>query len=80
MNTNMTQIYQSMVDYFGTQEQTANAIGIKQPSVNALVNGRAKMSPKVAIRAEKATKGKFKAVDLCPSLKEFAEQQQLARS
>lgn len=61
--------YQKLVDFFGSQSATADALGIRQPSVNAWVSGKAKMSAKMALKAEKATKGKFKAVDLCPDLK-----------
>lgn len=64
-------IYQSLVDHFGGQENTANALKVSQPSVSGWVRQNKNMSELVAIRAEKATDGKFKAVDLCPSLKEF---------
>lgn len=68
-----TQIYQDLVKFFGSQTRTAKALSIKQPSVKAWLIGKANMSEKVAIRAEKVTQGKFQAVDLCPSLKEFSE-------
>lgn len=65
--------YQSLVAYFGNQEITANALSVKQPAVSGWVRGTKNMSELVAIRAEKATGGKFKASDLCPSLKEFQQ-------
>ena len=61
--------YQKLVDFFGSQSATADALGIRQPSVNAWLSGKAKMSARLAIKAEKITNGKFKAVDLCPDLK-----------
>lgn len=61
--------YQKLVDFFGSQILTASSLGVTQPSVNAWLVGKTKMSPKVAITAEKVTKGEFKAVDLCPELK-----------
>lgn len=64
-------IYQQLVDHFGTQENTAKALDVKQPSVSGWVRGEKKMSELVAVRAQKATKGEFKATDLCPSLKEI---------
>ncbi|ENU80617.1 hypothetical protein F975_01671 [Acinetobacter sp. ANC 3789] len=69
----MEKIYQKLVDYFGGQIATATALAISQSTISGYVSGRWNMSEKVAFRAEKATLGKFKAVDLCPSLKEFQD-------
>lgn len=66
-------LYQSLVAHFGSQENTANALHVKQPAVSGWVCGTKKMSELIAMRAEKATDGKFKASDLCPSLKEFQQ-------
>ncbi|MHA3112912.1 Cro/CI family transcriptional regulator [Acinetobacter sp. ANC 4193] len=66
-------IYQLLVNHFGGQENTAKALDVKQPAVSHWVRRTKNMSEKVAFRAEKATLGKFKAVDLCPSLKEFQD-------
>lgn len=63
--------FQLLVQHFGSQESTANALQVKQPAVSAWVRGTKNMSELVALRAEKATDGKFKATELCPSLKEF---------
>ena len=67
----MQTLYKDIVDHFGGQTQTAKALVVSQANVSGYVSGRWSMSPQVAMRAEKATKGKFKASDLCPSLKEF---------
>lgn len=64
-------LYKELVRYFGGQKATADALLISQPTVSGYVSGRWDMSEKVAIRAEKATRGKFKAVELCPSLRDF---------
>ena len=66
-------LYQSLVAHFGSQENTANALHVKQPAVSGWVCGTKKMSAQTAFRAEKATQGVFKALDLCPSLKEFED-------
>ena len=65
--------FQMLVDHFKGQENTATALQVKQPSVSGWVNGTKNMSEKVAIRAQKVTEGKFKASDLCPSLRELEE-------
>ncbi|MCG2572272.1 helix-turn-helix domain-containing protein [Acinetobacter sp. ME22] len=69
----METIYQNLVDHFGGQIATASALTVSQSTISGYVSGRWNMSEKVAFRAEKATSGKFKAVDLCPSLKEFQD-------
>ena len=63
--------FQMLVAYFGGQENTAKALAVKQPAVSGWVRGTKKMSELAALRAEKATNGEFKAVDLCPSLKDL---------
>ena len=69
MQTPQTIIYQRLVSHFGNQKNTAEALLVKQPSVSYWVRGTKSMSELVAIRAQAATNGEFKAVDLCPSLK-----------
>ena len=69
----MSNIYQQLIDHFGSQAATAKAIGVKQPTVSGYVNGRWSITPIVAMRAEHATKGEIKAVDLCPALKSVTD-------
>lgn len=66
--------FQMLVDHFGGQENTALALKVKQPAVSGWVRGTKNMSELVAIRAQAATQGKFKAAELCPSLKGSFEQ------
>lgn len=63
-------IYQELVDFFGGQTETAHKLSVSQPSVNAWIKEKTKMSPLVALRAERVTEGAFKAQDLCPSIKD----------
>lgn len=70
----MQALYTSLVAHFGGQVLTANALKISQSTVSGYVTGRWNMSISAANRAEKATNGKFKAVDLCPALKEFQQE------
>lgn len=69
----MVNIYQDLVSYFGSQTETATQLGVKQPSVNAWLTGKTKMSSICAEKAEIVTGGKFKAVDLCPRLAEIRQ-------
>ena len=69
----MQALYKDLVKHFGGQKLTADALGVSQANISGYVSGRWNMSELAAMRAEKATKGKFKAVELCPSLKEFQD-------
>jgi DNA-binding transcriptional regulator YdaS (Cro superfamily) len=66
-------IFEKLVIHFGGQENTARALGVKQPAVSGWVRGSKKMSELVAMRAQTATHGEFKAAELCPSLTEFKQ-------
>lgn len=62
-----------LVAYFGgTQQATAEAINVRQSTVNAWLQGKHGISPITAMKIEKMTQGNFRAVDLCPSLAEVA--------
>lgn len=74
MNIELTSLYSRVVEHFGGQILTAKALGVEQPSVNAWVKGKTKMSIGSAIKAEKETFGKFKASDLSPAFKKINEQ------
>lgn len=63
-------VYQKLVEHFGNQQKTAKALNVSQPSVNAWVLGKTNMSALVAIKAERATNGIFKAHDLCKRIKD----------
>lgn len=67
----MGTIYQNLVEHFGGQVAAAKALNVSQSNISGCTSGRWSMSAKVAIKAEKATNGEFKAVDLCPALKEL---------
>jgi|AntRauTorcE11897_2_1112592.scaffolds.fasta_scaffold34377_2 DNA-binding transcriptional regulator YdaS (Cro superfamily) len=60
-----------LIEFFGTQEKTAKALGASQVTVSGWLNGLHGMHPVTAMKAEKLTGGKILAVDLCPRLKEL---------
>ena len=63
----MNAIYKGLVDYFGTQEATAEKLKVDQSTVSGWVRGKHGMSPVIAKRAEALTEGAFKKENLCPS-------------
>lgn len=65
-------IYQSLVKHFGTQSAVAEVLHVNQGTVSGWVRGKYGMGPVVALKAEAATNGKFKAADLCPSLRSLS--------
>ncbi|UQS92497.1 helix-turn-helix domain-containing protein [Pseudomonas chlororaphis subsp. piscium] len=56
----MNAIYKGLVDYFGTQEATAEKLKVDQSTVSGWVRGKHGMSPVIAKRAEALTEGAFK--------------------
>lgn len=61
-------LYTQLVDHLGGQTQAARLLKIKQASVWKWVHGRSGMGPISAQRAQKITRGAFRAKELCPQL------------
>jgi DNA-binding transcriptional regulator YdaS (Cro superfamily) len=61
-------IFQALVEHFGTQKKAALALGVEQGTVSGWVRQKHGMSPIAALRAEEVTGGKFSAVALWPDL------------
>ena len=61
-------IYQKLVEHFGTQQKVAEALRLDQGTVSGWVRGKHGMSAVSALKAEAITEGRFKAVELCPDL------------
>lgn len=67
----------SVVAHFGSQRKTADELNLTQPTVNhMLATGR--ISAEAALKIQMKTNGKFLAVDLRPSLKNFLTNIQVA--
>ena len=66
-------LYIEVINHFGGQQQTADALDVKQPSVNSWKQGKAKMKPRIAAKVQTLSNGKFRAKDLCPELKEVLQ-------
>lgn len=63
---------QKLIKYFGNQQKTAEALGVKQGTVSGWATGRHGVSEVHALIAEKLTDHAVKAVDLCPRLNALA--------
>ncbi|MBR7715568.1 Cro/CI family transcriptional regulator [Acinetobacter nosocomialis] len=59
-----------VVSYFGSQRKTATALDITQPTVNHMIS-TGQVSVKSALIIQMKTNGQFKALDLCPELKNY---------
>ncbi len=62
---------EKVINFFGTQGNTANALGCSQTTVCKWLHGKMNVSSFYALKIEKLTNGEFKAVDLCPRLAEI---------
>lgn len=58
--------YLEVIKHFGTQDATAEALGVAQSTVNGWAKGKHYMSAKTALRVQNKTNGKFEAVNLYP--------------
>jgi len=56
MNIELINLYKSVVEHFGSQTLTAQALDLEQPSVWAWINGKAKMSSETALLESSNTK------------------------
>ncbi|WP_082060961.1 YdaS family helix-turn-helix protein [Pseudomonas abietaniphila] len=64
----MTNIFSSLVDFFGGQVSTAKALGVTQGTVSGWTRGVHGCSADVALLAQLKTAGRFTAAQLRPSL------------
>lgn len=71
MTTVKNPIIISVIDHFGGQAKMADLIGIKQGGISNWLNNKNGISERNALKIEKLTNGKFRAVDLCPRLAEL---------
>lgn len=62
------ELFQDLVNHFGGQTQTAEALGTSQPTVSGWVSGKHGMSARIARKACKLTLGKFPESLLCPEV------------
>lgn len=67
-------LYRELVAHFGNQHKTAEALGCSQPAVFKWISGKSYMGAAIAVKAEIETRGKFRAVELCPSLKHLSRE------
>lgn len=58
--------FQEVVDYFGSQAETARRLGVGRAFVNKLCKGNKPVPPLRALQIEQVTGARFKAVDLNP--------------
>lgn len=70
-----TDIFKSLVAFFGGQTNTANALHVTQGSVCGWVSGKHGMHPLTALKAENVTGGRFAAKELCPRLADVIQPQ-----
>ncbi|MFA9487097.1 MULTISPECIES: transcriptional regulator [unclassified Moraxella] len=61
----------ALIQHYGSQELLAKALGVTQGAISQWKTGKTTISPTNALKIEKITDGKFKAVDLCPQLIEI---------
>lgn len=66
-------VIQKAISHFGSQTAIAEKLGVKQSAVSQWLNNSCQISVNNALKIEKLTNGQFRAVDLCPKLKELED-------
>lgn len=66
-----SQLIQNLIAEFGNQTKLAKAVGVEQGTVTGWLYQKHGVNELNALKIEKITEGKFRAVDLCPRLAEL---------
>ncbi|WP_353188518.1 Cro/CI family transcriptional regulator [Pseudomonas sp.] len=61
----MAEKISSLINFFGSQAKTGEALGVSQATVSYWLSGSQKVSPEKALLAETVTGGFIKASSLC---------------
>lgn len=61
----MAEKISELINYFGSQSKTGEALGVSQATVSYWLSGSQKVSPVKALLAETLTHGAIKASSLC---------------
>lgn len=61
-----------LIQYFGGQQETADAVGVSQATIANWKKGAHGVRAEHAIAAERASCGAVKAYELCPALKGYS--------
>lgn len=67
----MKKILLELIAEYGSQEKLARAIGVKQGTITGWIHGKHGINELNALRIEKMTNGRVRAIDLCPRLAEI---------
>ncbi|WP_339546294.1 transcriptional regulator [Pseudomonas sp. RA_35y_Pfl2_P32] len=61
----MAQKISELINHFGSQSKTGDALGVSQATVSYWLSGSQKVSPEKALLAESVTGGAIKASSIC---------------
>lgn len=69
-----------LINYFGSQSKTGEALGVSQATVSYWLSGSQKVSPEKALIAETATEGAIKASSLSDLIAQVEARHNLGES
>lgn len=69
-----------LINYFGNQSKTGEALGVSQATVSYWLSGSQKVSPEKALLAESATRGAIRASSLCDVIAQVEARHKLGES
>lgn len=71
MQNSKNHIVQDLIIFFGSQENLGKAVNVSQSAVSQWLNFKCGINERNSLKIEKITKGRFKAIELCPALAEI---------
>jgi DNA-binding transcriptional regulator YdaS (Cro superfamily) len=70
----------TLINYFGSQSKTGEALGVSQATVSYWLSGSQRVSPEKALLAESVTQGLIKASSLCDVIAQVEARHKLGES
>ncbi|BBT39053.1 transcriptional regulator [Pseudomonas putida] len=76
----MANSIKALIKHFGTQAQTAKAMGVSQATVSYWLSGSLRISAEKAVLAEIVTEGFVSAASLCPLIAQVEARHKVGES
>lgn len=76
----MAEKISALINYFGSQTKTGEALGVSQATVSYWLSGSQKVSPEKALLVETVTKGAIKASSLCDLIAQVEARHKVGKS
>ncbi|WP_346429960.1 Cro/CI family transcriptional regulator [Pseudomonas sp. D3] len=76
----MAEKISALINYFGNQSKTGEALGVSQATVSYWLSGSQRVGPEKALLAESVTQGAIKASSLCDLIAQVEARHKVGKS